>query len=767
MRIISCSLDELHISKLQRLHLMRSSSKHRQHLLIHGKKFGDLLREHHLPFLTPYDSIPETSTSSPTFHGPITCTAPRLPSKPSDSSPSTVINLSSTPLTPAETSVLSLGLKFSPKPSHDPSLDLAPRIHSVLQKLPFGMESSATYEVSSVLSAYNPKSDKTIDNMTPVQRSALKSLKSKKSELKFIKADKGNATVVLSKQQYLDKVNAHITTGPYSKLKKDPTSTLPDKLYRLLKKFRDDGHISKSQLDSMRVLHPRQPQLYGQPKIHKPGAPIRPIVSFYNTPLSALHKVLAHYLKPLSSNPIRLKNSNDYKQHLDATNNPTYPYHASLDVKSLYTACNMREALRTATTLFKEQPDLLPSGISAKTIGSLISFCLDNSYFEFDGILYSQNEGGTMGSPLIVELAEIRVHSMEHLALSSFTDPPNDYRHFVDDGIGAFRDQPHADSFHRFMNTLCPDLQYTIEHPSSDGYLPFLDILIHPDKSTSVYRKPTHTNLYARHNSCAAPSTKDSVIRSLITRAYNLCSPQHLQPELQTVRSICISNGHPAPRVDRIMNQIHLKQTSSPTTMSARQFKRTSSPPSSLRISLPYHHSLSKPLKKILTSYDIDVTFSSATTLRDTLTNVKSPTPPHLTPNAIYSIPCKDCPASYIGQTYRPILKRIKEHKASTDKHRSDSTLEFNISAVAQHAIESNHTIAWSQTSVLTTTSSRYHLNLAEHAAIKIRNPILNRQLVGPNIHSLWNPLLPKLSNSMKSKPASLPLADTAPPARH
>ena len=94
----------------------------------------------------------------------------------------------------------------------------------------------------------------------------------------------------------------------------------------------------------MRVLHPRQPQLYGQPKIHKPGAPIRPIVSFYNTTLSALHKVLAHYLKPLSRNPIRLKNSNDYKQHLDATNNPAYPYHASLDVKSLYSACNMREA---------------------------------------------------------------------------------------------------------------------------------------------------------------------------------------------------------------------------------------------------------------------------------------------------------------------------------------------------------------------------------------------------------------------------------------
>ena len=40
--------------------------------------------------------------------------------------------------------------------------------------------------------------------------------------------------------------------------------------------------------------------VYGQPKIHKLGAPIRPVVSFYNTLLSALHTVLAHYLKPLA-----------------------------------------------------------------------------------------------------------------------------------------------------------------------------------------------------------------------------------------------------------------------------------------------------------------------------------------------------------------------------------------------------------------------------------------------------------------------------------
>ena len=63
----------------------------------------------------------------------------------------------------------------------------------------------------------------------------------------------------------------------------------------------------------MRLLHPRWPQLYGQPKIHKLGAPIRPVVSFYNIPLLVLHKVLAHYLKPLANSSIRPKDTNDFK----------------------------------------------------------------------------------------------------------------------------------------------------------------------------------------------------------------------------------------------------------------------------------------------------------------------------------------------------------------------------------------------------------------------------------------------------------------------
>ena len=66
-----------------------------------------------------------------------------------------------------------------------------------------------------------------------------------------------------------------------------------------------------------------------------------------------------------------------------------------------------------------------------------------------------------MGSPLVVELAEIRVADVENTVLTTNTDPPNNYIHFFDDRIGDFRYQSHADGFLNFLNSLTDDLQYT------------------------------------------------------------------------------------------------------------------------------------------------------------------------------------------------------------------------------------------------------------------------------------------------------------------
>ena len=249
-----------YLQKLLHLNAKKSSYTHRRHLLTHQKKFDVLLSEYDTPFISPYHSLPSLDIPSPTFHGPLLKTTP---TPKTDTSSKTVINLSGTPLSTSETEVLSLGLKFVPTPTTDPTPDLAPLIQNVTKQLGEGMEASVTHQVTSVLSDFDSRRDMTRDNLTPQQRTALKSLKARKAELKFLPADKGNATVVLTHDQYLDKVNDHLSSGSYTQLTTDPTQSITNKLYRILKKLRDEGKITPHLFTKMRNLHPRWPQLYG------------------------------------------------------------------------------------------------------------------------------------------------------------------------------------------------------------------------------------------------------------------------------------------------------------------------------------------------------------------------------------------------------------------------------------------------------------------------------------------------------------------------
>ena len=240
-----------------------------------------------------------------------------------------------------------------------------------------------------------------------------------------------------------------------------------------------------------------------------------------------------------------------------------------------------------------------------------------------------------MGSPLTVALAEIRVTETEQLAVETSSQPPKHYRHFVDDGFGHFMNQQHANEFLHHINGLTNDLQYTIEHPTPDGSIPYLDVLIHADKTTSVYRKPTHTNLYTHYSSSALQSSKDSVISSLTRRAHTICSPCHLEPEIQHIKQFLLSNGYPLRRINLIMARTlkNLKKENSP--------KMKTSP--SAKVLLPYPAGYHKDIKSALRRYDISTTFSSSTTLMSLLNTNKAPTPKSNTMNTIYKIPCKDC----------------------------------------------------------------------------------------------------------------------------
>ena len=67
-----------------------------------------------------------------------------------------------------------------------------------------------------------PKASSPEDNLSKKQRQALHSLK-EDTEITTLPADKGRATVILDKEDYIKKCNDHLDSGLYIELQKDPT----------------------------------------------------------------------------------------------------------------------------------------------------------------------------------------------------------------------------------------------------------------------------------------------------------------------------------------------------------------------------------------------------------------------------------------------------------------------------------------------------------------------------------------------------------------
>ena len=141
-------------------------------------------------------------------------------------------------------------------------------------------------------------------------------------------------------------------------------------------------------------------------------------------------------------------------------------------------------------------------------------------------------------SPLSPIVANLYMESFEVEAIRSAPHPPYLWKRFVDDTFTIIESSK-KNEFLAHINSIDSHIQFTAEDQRSDGAMPFLDILITPSRegylSTSVYRKPTHTDLYLQWDSHHTLTSKYSMIGTLQHRAQTICSdPQLLHKEKTT-----------------------------------------------------------------------------------------------------------------------------------------------------------------------------------------------------------------------------------------
>ncbi|BHF67682.1 hypothetical protein SprV_0301071000 [Sparganum proliferum] len=294
-------------------------------------------------------------------------------------------------------------------------------------------------------------------------------------------------------------------------------------------------------------------RFYGLPKVHKEGAPLRPIVSLKGTPTYGLAKWPFRRLKFLTSNSnTTVSSSTQFLEKLKGCD-----VMGSFDVTSLFTFTPQDLAVETIELLLREKYDETDNRLGHAQIIQLLKFCL-KKYFTFDGTIYEQVKGKPMGSPISGFVAEAVLQRLESLVFQHHK--PKFCARYVDDTFVVIeRDQ--VLTFKEHLNTVIPDIQCTMEE-EENKQLAFLDVLVCRKDcggpQTKVFRKATNTTQILNFNSNHPTSHKHSCVRALYRRVETHCSEMEDKlAELQYLRRVMRANDYPRYFVNQCIRRRH------------------------------------------------------------------------------------------------------------------------------------------------------------------------------------------------------------------
>ena len=227
----------------------------------------------------------------------------------------------------------------------------------------------------------------------------------------------------------------------------------------------------------------------------------------------------------------------------------------------------------------------------------------------------------------------------------------------------------HSQELLQHINNQDPHIQFTVE-PTQQGSLPFLDTLItiQPDNtlSTTVYRKPTHTDQYLHWDSNHHITAKQIVFNTLAHGAKTVSSTQDsLDKELDHIKTALKHCQFPSWALNQwhhrfIQSQLHSNNPTSPPNNN----NTTDQTKTKATIVVPYIPNTSEKFKKVCKNKGIQVHFKGSNTLRKELGNPKDKDPKANQTGIIYHYQCPhiNCSSTYTGESGRTLGDRIKEH---------------------------------------------------------------------------------------------------------
>ena len=263
-----------------------------------------------------------------------------------------VINLSSKELTELERKGLEHSLNFAIASNRIPTAEIVASVEEAIFRQNDETKQTVRAEVSS---AKTPPRN--------IDSNVFKALIALRKDLDRValSADKGNIVVVMDKHQYRENVLSTLNDKQtYTALKSDPTGRTERDLNQRLLLSKKSSKISEETYKLLRSSDGIAPQLYGLPKIHKEGVPLRPIVSFVNSaPTYNVSRYLARILSPVVGNTDNMvKNSQHFGEFIRHQTLDADQMLLSFDIVSLFTKIPVDLAIKVATNRFRYDDSL-------------------------------------------------------------------------------------------------------------------------------------------------------------------------------------------------------------------------------------------------------------------------------------------------------------------------------------------------------------------------------------------------------------------------
>ena len=612
---------------------------------------------------------------------------------------------------------------------------------------------------------------------TKNDNSKLKKFLDSDPTITIVKVDKSSNLAILNTIDYINKLNDQFSDeSKFTRLFCDPFDNDLTKLNACIKTL--EPYLTKK--EKYKIQPTRNLKMaYGLLKLHKQDSQdLRLIISSTNSLTSGCESYLQPILDKLRPiiNRHTLNSTKSFKEFfLSSRHLFNHGIVSSLDVKSLFPSIDIEIVINfIIDNIYKKPRDFFP--VKFNEDGNLLYFPPKDVFENFlrqilleftsfttkEGKYFKQKSGIAMGSKLSSILADIFMFVIEKDIVKKYEKNGKllTYRRYVDDILIFTKDEESVLEIFEKFNSVHKNLKFTLEK-NNNNTLAFLDVFIYFDEKSqqfefNFFQKEIKNDKLDNFISSISPkSQKIGTLCGEIYRANNCSSNEkNLARALKRIEDKFIKNSYPIKliksKIAEIKNRNFNKKIKSDDDSD-------NSPDSNMYYTLSIQYTshrvekicknIRKIIKFFIPDFNLNIVYRKINLENIIIPRMKMKRNKTEKSNIIYSWTCPGCKdAQYIGETKRPLIKRIREHsysqKTSNIKLHTDNCLKYK--TLLNETIDEPDTGKKSRLynkskmefdqnyfEILSSSLTNYHnRSITEAILIKLHNPQLNDQIL-------------------------------------